>query len=588
MRVNLPKLTILLIKLLLLTTLLQAQASTAIDLLPKSKILYSDDIFEINSTTSRSNFRPYNKKSAALIDPNKNLWVELNANVKGVEEPLIFTPSPLLTKFKIYDSNGTIINRLGYKYRKGMTLEPYFTLPQDGSKKYYLELQSRYLPLAVNIKMQSEEDFFKESKRALLLNTLSLGVVLTLILFLLIYFYYTRKQEILYLLFLLATVVYFQFTAVGLAQIFTPHFYSLLDISLTSVKLNLITIALFLYSSTLLALNHKSKGYMILKLLAAIAGIEIFVAGFLNLKLLYALIPLYTALALSAYLTLKALSRAKIELLFTLLGFSLLFIIFLAYIAAPYGIIFSSSIYKYTLILSTLGLFLLTFAYIYRFIYKQQSESNTLMLGLDKKYMLESMVKKTKEELETLNKTKEMLTSNIETIVNKNFGQILNSLEEESGETMDIERLKRKLYTTKQHMQAISICYNQILESKNLNSIDMDSVIEKIIEEIASVYSQDKCTIKIARDITATLPLNDAIVAATAISEYLLDGFRYACEQEVPFTASITLKNSDTSYILNIKDLPKEVYTNRPTPLQKLKEKLQELRGLGKAKVNIQ
>lgn len=550
-------------------------SSTTINLLPQSKTLFAHDSFDINSTTSRSNFKDSNNKSLIVTGNHNNLWIDLDVNTKDFKEPLLTVSSPLLTKLKIYDQNGTLLRDLGYTKRQQLTLLPYFQLKEHSAKSLYLQLQSRYIPATVSVVLQEKENFLKNDAKMKFLNALALGALATLLLFLLLYLYYSRKREILYFTAFIVTLIYFQFTYVGFTRIFTMHHYALLDLSISSVKINLITIALFFYSVSLLNIASRTLLYNILKLLAIIAGVEILIVGFINMSPIYALIPLIGVLIIATFALLKSIVVSKqIEHIFPFFGYLLLFGQFATTFFAP----LQTEVQQYSLLITTLAIVLITMNYILHFIRKQKCDSDLLLESHERKYMLEKMLQGKKDELDALNKAKEHLTHNIHTIIENNLNKIVTSIQAQ-GSSADLSKLSMQLATTEQRMQATSICYTHMLSNKDLTKIEMQSVIDEIIDHIKRLYNQEECRADIRKDIDATLPLNDAIMAATAISEYLMDGFKNACEHNRVLRVSITLKNSQKSYRLNIKEFPKEEHGVTTTPLQRLKEKLQQLRG---------
>ncbi|HHD74563.1 MAG TPA: hypothetical protein ENL00_01885, partial [Nitratifractor sp.] len=289
-------LLVLLLHTLLYGSLLHAlesnQTNSSITLLPQSKIISAHDIFDINSTTSRANFKSTNKKSLLFAKSRENIWVELNFNTRGFEEPLLYLDSPLFSKLKIYDSNGLLLRDLSYSKRQQVTLLPYFRLQKNSTIKLYLQLQSRFMPVVTGVNLTTKAKFLQHDSETKFYNTLTLGIVAVLLLFLLLYLYYSKKIELLYLIVFILSVLYFQLTYSGFTQILTNHYYALLDLSISSVKINLIAISLFLYSVSLLNIGKKSRLYFTIKLFAFISFVEIFIVGFINMNPYYAIIPL--------------------------------------------------------------------------------------------------------------------------------------------------------------------------------------------------------------------------------------------------------------------------------------------------------
>ena len=548
------------------------------NLLPQSKALYADDIFDINSTTSRSNFQHFGQRHFLLYSPNKNLWLKLEIDASAYKEPVFYISSPLLTKVNIYDTKGRVLAALGYGKKKEMTLLPYYELK---SKKVslYLQMQSRYMPLVGEVTIAEKESFFYNDAKRKFYTTLLLGLLLMVMLLLLVQLYLNRKRETLLLLLLIALLSYYQFTYSGLAATVVSNSYALLDIAITTIKINFITIIVVLYTAALLKVSKRSLLYTIFKGLVLFAVLELFLAGFMNLPLLYALIPLIATLLLALAALYGAARKSDIEYIFPFIGYTFLLIFFVSQILISLGIDSLAILQERGEWVITIALLFIAGRNLYSYIRKEKSNCNSVLDGLDRKYLLESMLQTKRDELTALNEAKEILKHDIHTVIDNNFKQILLSLQSDSG-SVDYSKLTKQLSNVEQRMQAISICYSHMLENKNLTTIDMKSVIDEIIEQIKSLYAYQNCTIEIETDIEATLAINDAVIAATAISEIVMDSYKNSCHKEEGFVLVISLKESKESYSLSVKDYPKGKRSKKEvkSTLQKLKEKLQQLR----------
>ncbi len=551
------------------------------NLLPQSKALYADDIFDINSTTSRSNFQAFNGGSFNLYQADKNIWFEIKIDAKEYKEPILYITTPLLTKINIYNKRGKLLQSLSYGKQKE-TLLPYYKLPAK-KMQLYLQLQSHYIPLIGSIWIAEKESFLLKDANKRFYLTLLLGILVAVMLLLLIEFLIKRKKEILFLLFVVLLFSYYLFTYSGLAAAVASSSYALLDIAITTIKINFITILLALYTGALLKVTKRGVLYTTLKVLALTAAFELFVSGFLNIPLLYALLPLIATIIVGIVALYRKLQEENI-FFFPLFGYIILFLLFVSQIAIAMGALGFSLLQESMPLLITVALLFIAGQYLYSYIQKEKSDCNSVIEGLDRKYLIENMLQTKKEELDALNEAKEILKHDIHTIIDNNFKQILLSLQTD-GSNIDYTKLSKQLTNIEQRMQAISICYTHMLESKNLTTIDMKRVVEEIIEQIKMLYADQKCPIKILTDIDATLAVNDAVIAATAISEMVMDSYKKGCNKEKGFVLLITLKQTNGSYSLSVKDYPegKEALSEKKTTLQKLKEKLQQLR-MGNAK----
>ncbi len=575
---------LLLLPLFLFAASQEQSKERSLNILLQSKALYADDIFDINSTTSRANFKNFNGKSFLLRSAQKNLWLELQVDPSLLKEPILYVSSPLLTKFNIYDNKGNLLQKLGYGKRKEFTILPYYEFKSKKKRTLYLQMQSRYIPLIASVKIGEKKSFYEKDLKVKFYNILFIGMLITVLLLLLVQLYLDRKREILYLIVLIGLLIYYQFTYSGLAHAITANTYALLDIAIVSSKINFITIALVLYTVALLKVPKEHLLYKLFKGLLLIAGIELFITGFMNLPLLYALLPLSLALLLGIFLLFHASRKRDLEYLFPLTGYILLFLHFISLIFIALGVESIVFLQEHSFLIITVALFFIAAEYLYRYIRKEQRDSNSVIEGLDRKYLLESMLQTKKDELAALNEAKEILKHDIHTIIDNNFKQILLLLESDEYKR-DYSKLSKQLANMEQRMQAISICYSHMLESKNLTTIDMQQVIEEIIEQIKSLYLQKNCAIEIITEIDAVLAVNDAIIAATAISEIVMDTYKNSCHKEEGLTLLIALKQSNESFTLNVKDYPngKKRLAEGQSPLQKIKEKLQQLR-LGRSK----
>ncbi len=570
-----------LITLLLLSTLLFGSVnsnSSAIDILPKSKIIFGAESLDINSSTTLSNFKPYKKNSIHLTPKSKILWVELSLESKSINSPVLYATSPLLTTFKVFDQNATLLKDLSYGKRQEQTLLPYYGIKSNSPKKLYLQIETKYMPVNLALKLESKRDFLKKDTKSKFYNSILLGILIALIILLLLYLSLTKKRELFYLIVLIVSVIYFQLSDIGFMQIFASYYYVFLDITISTIKINIITIALFFYSVSFLSIDKNSRFYAALKLLTIMAGLEVFIAGFVNIDILYALLPLLLTLLLFIQQIAIAVLHKRREHIFTLLGYIILLATFMTVALKPYLPLTGQKAYGLSFIVSVIALILIASSYIYSFIQKEMCSTDELVNSLDRKYLLENMLQTKKDELEALDKTKEVLTTDVHTIISNNFNKILGLLQADVR-NIDYSKLNRQLGNLEQRMQAISLCYSHMLESKNLASIEMDSVVEEIVEQIKVLYKKEDCNIIVKRDIDAKLAINDATRAATTISEMLMDIYKNGCSQAKGLSILISLKMSDSSYTLNIKDTQnnkeKRVAT---TALQSLKEKLQSLK----------
>jgi len=578
---------LLLLPLLIFASGQKQSKEESLNLLLGSKALYAEDIFDINSTISRSNFKNFNRENFLLHSSKKNFWVALNIDTSGLKEPILYVDSPHLTKFNIYDIHGKLLQTLGYGKRKESTLFPYYELKSNKKSMLYLQMQSHYLPLIAEVKLGEKERFLNRDTKKKFYNILLLGSLLMGVILLLVQLYLDRKREILYLIMLIFLLSYYQLSYSGLAFIIASNAYALLDIAITSVKLNLITIALVLYSVTLLKISKGTLKFQLFKGILFIALLELFLAGFMNLRFLYVLIPLVFALLLGIFLLFRAFIEEKREYIFPLIGYVALLISFGLQLLTALGVVISITIQESIPLILTLAQLAIAGKYLYSYIAKEQNDCNNLIEGLDRKYILESMLQNKKEELAALNKAKEILKHDIHTIIDNNFKQILLALQ--SGEsTIDYSKLTKQLANIEQRMQAISICYTHMLENRNLTTIDMKHVIEEIIEQIQTLYADENCSIEVVTDIDATLAINDAVIAATTISEIVMDTFKNSCHKEEGLILSISLQQYQESYKLNVKDYQKGTQwkSEAKSTLQKLKERLQQLQFMRSLRVD--
>lgn len=551
------------------------------NILEGSKILYASSLLDINSTTTRKNFKINHKNNITLNGQDRDVWVELNINPGSLQEPLIYINSAVLTKLNIYDDKGKIIKRLGLGWNSESTLYPYCMLKPNRKTHIFVQMQSRFIPVVASIHLSDKATFMHKIEKKKFYNTLFVGMLLITLALLLVFTYFRRKKEILYLLALGILLLYYQLANSGLMQIVRSSFFAKLDITLTSGKLNLITIFLALYVIELLKFSKDSLVLRLFKILMLIAGVEIFMAGFVNLPLIYAYIPVVLVVLGALIFMGKKLYKNGMDNLFIFLGFVLLLIHFASQFLVGLGVLKANWLQEHSLFIATLAMLMIAGNYLYRYIYNIQKESKAVMSGLDRKFLIESMVQEKQDELRALDKAKEMLKQDIHTIIEKNFRSILESLHSDNN-FVDYSKVTKQLANVEQRMQAISLCYTQMLQNKELTHIQMDKVIQEIIEKIKASHVSAECNIEIATDIDAVLSVNEAVSATTTISEIVMDTYRHSCQNPQETVLLITLKQSGDSYSLALKDYTKEEFKKlgNQSVLQKLKDKLQQLRSV--------
>ena len=113
--------------------------------------------------------------------------------------------------------------------------------------------------------------------------------------------------------------------------------------------------------------------------------------------------------------------------------------------------------------------------------------------------------------------------------------------------------IREQLTDLEQRIGAIAMTYMMLIETDDLQQIDMAPYIEALLSDIAGAYHHTQNAITIETDIRATMPLKESVYVGLVINELVTNAYQHAFDGEGG-TIRVTLAQEGHDFVLTIQD----------------------------------
>jgi two-component sensor histidine kinase len=377
-------------------------------------------------------------------------------------------------------------------------------LQANESKEYYLELSSNSCALYLELKLLTQEEFYKKEVKHQLILALFFGAILTLILYNFSIFLFTRERAYLYYtLYLLFTMInHISYSS------FSRYTYSL-DFQRTDIYLSLFYISFLLIFTTLFTKTYlNTKRYkkldmgLKISLLIFVLIMLISSPSFypLDLTVLLGLLTLLYNFFVSAYLLYKGESNAK----YMVFGWSIATIGWL-----------------------NLGFYdsgLPSLLYIYPYFFEAAIFTEAILFSI----ALSAKLNKTKE-LELAMQRNTLLTQELHHRVKNNMQMIISIYRLKLSKYINVE-MSDSLKEVEGTIQAMSSIHEMLYSAKDEMQIDTKEYIKALVKNLTE--SQEESKVAVELQIDTELDMQDSIYLGIILNELLTNSLKYAFSKE--------------------------------------------------------
>jgi len=507
----------------------------------------------------KNKFKPFYKEHLNLGATQKDVWIKFtlkNPTNKDITKALVFS-SPLLEEIFLYQDN-QVIKKGIFHSKNHNTISYFYTIKvaKNSSKTFYVKTKIKYTVFDFSLYLQDLNNFLEQDLKQQAINILLIGFIVALMIYAIILSYYIKDKSYLFYGIYLFALIFHQITYLGLTQIYMPKWFIEFDIKITIVKISflIITSALFaiyfLHSKNIPFLN---RGY---KIIIFISFLELLfltpTSSFhLYINIITGMIFIIYNLFAAIYIYNKGYTQARLFIA----GFSIVFISYTLIIIDALGLVsimvYFRNILSYATAFEALVLSL-AFADRYQILQKQKQELDEKMLNELKnreKIIQNEVILKTQKLNDAL-KEKELLLKEVHHRVKNNLQIILSMirLQKDSSKKSDLEILKK----LENRINAIAKTYNSLLTKDSFKSINMNTYLNSLINDIIAVLGNPK-NIKISLETSINLPFKKAVYLGIIVNELVTNSFKHAFKSNNG-KIDIKLYNLNNQNILEVLD----------------------------------
>jgi two-component sensor histidine kinase len=551
-------------------------SDSTLSLLEESEVCLQEHTLDKTNPHEPCNLLPYKKHYLNIGTQQKSIWIriKLENNTTSPLQRIILLTSPLIEEVNFYETSpSTQPKQYGVAHITDAhhTLFPYIPVLIDANttQTYYLHIRSLLTPVDFRLLLKEYDTHLKEDRKQQFEDIFLVGFVLALALYSLLLFFYVKDKSYLYYSFYLFALIWQQLTYLGLTQIYFPKAFIDLDMHIPVLKVNLLILTSALFAMHFLRteknrlLQRIYKGFM----LAAVIETLIFgSAQFYSLDISIATGVLFIVYNLAAGIISyrQGLKQARLFIL----GFGIVFVSYVLIILDAIGLTSIMQHFQNILMFATaLEVLILSLAFADRYIILQEAKtrSDALLLAesQNRAALVEQEVQKKTEALNKALQTKEMLIQEIHHRVKNNLQIILSMIRLQDDATHN-PLLHERLTELEHRINAISKTYMMLLETEDLEQVDMEDYLSSLLQDIADAYDFRQHDIGIKCDIHVYLPLKQAVYVGLIINELVTNAYKHAF-RHTNGTIIISLYKEEGYYILSVEDSGTE-YTPENTP----------------------
>ncbi len=538
-----------------------------LSLLENSKIYIDYNNLTIDDILNKKLFEIYNKPKINTGLSNASIWLKFELyNSKDVEiNKIIVLNSPILENIMFYENND--FNKPQYMGTahltdKHETLFPmiYVQLAAKSSKEYYFKINSNFSPVSFAVTLEDSKSQYKKDRKQQLIDTLLVGVILSLALYSFLLYFYTKNITYFYYSLYLVMLIYQQVSYVGLLQIYAPLGIAQDDYYLALFKVAGLVITSSLFAMHFLKTKNSKKIHKIYKSLIFISIIEIFLHytfGLVDLEIVVLTSLFFIIFNLVAAIVIYREGNKQARLFIA--GFSVVFFSYTIIILDTLGLSeFMQSLPNLVSWATAIEALILSLAFADQYTLLQEEKNK-----VDKKVLIEvtnreeiikgEVVKKT-QELNKALKVKELLLQEVHHRVKNNL-QIILSIIRLQNDDIDDDAMNEKFINLENRINAITKTYNMLLIGNNLHEVDMAEYVESLVLDIQESMFNIKDNIEIITDINAFVPLKESVYLGLIINELVTNSYKYAFDNtHGTIKISLNKEKERNDFVLIVED----------------------------------
>ena len=537
-------------------------STTSLSLLEHSTFLVKDTL----PNAPKPNM--YHPCKSAYINTGitqKEIWItfSLENNTSTPIQKILLITSPLLEHIALYqDSYDRTPQFRGMLHlvNNHHTLFPYFpiTIAPYTAHRYYMNIKSTFTPVDFALFIKDKDAFLKEDRHQQLVNILLIGFVLALAIYSLMLFFYIKDKSYLYYSLYLFALIYQQITYLGLTQIYFPLHFIMIDIQIPVLKVALLIITAALFAIHFLKIDKHDLLYRIYRffIIASIIEVVLFSAPlFFNLDAIIFTGALFIVFNLTAGIL--SYRRGIRQARLFIVGFSIVFVSYALVILDAVGATSIMQHFQNILMFGTaLEALILSLAFADRYIIlqkeKSQIDARLLAESKNRAAIIKKEVEQKTKELNKALQTKEMLIQEIHHRVKNNLQIILSMIRLQDDATHNA-LLHEKLTELEHRINAISKTYTMLLETDDLEQVDMEDYLSSLLQDIADAYDFRQHDIDIKCDIHVYLPLKQAVYIGLIVNELVTNAYKHAF-RHANGTIIVSLYKEGGYHILSVED----------------------------------
>ena len=529
-------------------------------LLEKSALLYDQQGLPLEKVKTKPFSTLKKRYINRAFDAKTTVWIRLNLVNSSSQElvRILEVDNPRLEVITLYDRDRVERRGMLYVNREESHIYPSFKLHFKPGETctLYLSVKNTTTALQFELSLKSPVMYHYDDVNRQNSIIYFLGIITAFMALSILLYFYLRDDSYLYYAFYLMTLIFQQMTYVGFLPLHAPQWFTEIDNMIAVPKLTLMIIAASMYAMHFLGTKRYMKIHriyqgliVVLLILMPMVGTPWFylpeVTVFIGLCFIF-----FNTFA-GIYIYREGNKQAR----FFIAGWMVLIIAYLLMIADTLGVI--NGMHKLPSLLlwvTSLEALLLLLAFVDRFSLLQEQkeklhEELVLEYGLRQK-IIESEVKEKTDKLSHALEQKELLFHELHHRVKNNLQLILSMIRlQHDHATCDEEGTM--LDQLEGRIGAIARTHELLYQKDGAELVDMERYVEDYAESME--VSLQELNIELHTNVTAVLPLKEAVYVGLIINELVTNAVKYAYEEEGG-VIHIRLSASATVYTLEVCD----------------------------------
>lgn len=469
--------------------------------------------------------------------PSFDVWIKftLKNDSNKVVKKIIEYNNPLTTNLSFYDLKDELNTQeeglLSKKIDK-LAINPIFIIELNPNEQstYYIKASSYITTLIVDLKLWSEDDFYKKEIKHQIILSLFFGAMFILGIYNFFIYLFTKDISYLYYVIYIIGLILHHLMYSGIANIYLLNYeLKIYIVNLASALVALPIYALGLFTKSFLQTNQYPKYNKILNgffLFIPISVIFFITTNDYNkYRNSFTILFLLFLMVLTIYSAIKKNKQAY----FILFGWLIFLSSGLLMYLSSLGVYNVTKYFPYLIEISFVSeaiIFSIALANKITNLQKEKNEANKKLIVQkenETKRLSKDVDLRTKDLKEALDE-KELLLKELNHRVKNNMQTIVSLIRLQSDE-IENEKLKDILLTIQNRIGAMGHLHELLYKQNNINFIDVYEYFELLIEEVRDSYDS---YIKIHLNIKTKLRIEDTIYCGLIINELITNSFKYA------------------------------------------------------------